>query len=97
MKTEHSLLILASTVLMACASPEQRAVGQMDTNTVKAEDTAGTDTVTNVNGRSGVIYETGIDSSIHTGAWSLAFSHPRTSLSTLATFSRPASTGFNKK
>jgi len=53
MKTKHSLLILVSTVLMACASPEQRAVGQTDTNTVNAEDTAGTDTVTNVNGRSG--------------------------------------------
>ena len=46
-------LSLAATCFLACASPEQRATGQTDTTTIGAADTAGTDTVTNVDGRSG--------------------------------------------
>jgi hypothetical protein len=54
MKSNHLFFVtLAATCLLACASPEQRATEQMDTTTVDAADTAGTDTVTNVNGRSG--------------------------------------------
>ncbi|RZM20229.1 MAG: hypothetical protein EOO88_36790 [Pedobacter sp.] len=54
MKNTHLFFVsLAATCLLACASPEQRATDQIDTTTVDAADTAGTDTVTNVNGRSG--------------------------------------------
>jgi len=51
--TKLLFLSLATSCFFACASPEQRATDQMDTTTVDAADTAGTDTVTNVNGRSG--------------------------------------------
>lgn len=49
------ILMTATVVscLMACASPEERSTGQIDTNTVEAADTTGKDTITNVNGRSG--------------------------------------------
>lgn len=53
MKTKHFFLLLAPIALMACASPEQRATDQIDTNTNQHADTSGTDTITNVNGRSG--------------------------------------------
>lgn len=53
MKTKQFFLLLAATVFMACASPEQRANEQTDTNTIQHDDTTGTDTVTNVDGRSG--------------------------------------------
>lgn len=51
----NKLLLIAfiATCFAACASPEQRATGETDTNTVNSADTAGTDTITNVNGRSG--------------------------------------------
>jgi len=49
------ILMIGAVVmgLMACASPEERATEQIDTNTVDPADTAGKDTITNVNGRSG--------------------------------------------
>jgi hypothetical protein len=53
MKIKISMIVLAVIGLMACASPEQRATEEIDTNTVNSADTTGTDTVTNVNGRSG--------------------------------------------
>lgn len=53
MKTKHLFFFLVPIAFMACASPEQRAGEQIDTNTVQHTDTTGTDTVTNVNGRSG--------------------------------------------
>ena len=53
MKTKHFFFLFAVTALMACASPEERSTEQIDTNTIKNKDTAGTDTITNVNGRSG--------------------------------------------
>lgn len=54
MKTTHIILItLMATCLFACASPEERSTNTMDTTTVASSDTAGVDTVTNVNGRSG--------------------------------------------
>ena len=54
MKTTNVFFLsLAATCFLACASPEQRATGQTDTTTVDAGDSPGTDTVTNVNGRSG--------------------------------------------
>jgi len=54
MKTKDLIFtFLLAIGFFGCASPEQRATEQMDTTTVEASDTAGTDTVTNVNGRSG--------------------------------------------
>jgi hypothetical protein len=54
MKTRHFLITaLMTACLFGCASPEERANKQIDTNTTTAQDTTGTDTLTNVNGRSG--------------------------------------------
>lgn len=53
MKAKKLLLLVIPIAFMACASPEQRASKQIDTNTNKYSDTTGTDTITNVNGRSG--------------------------------------------
>jgi len=53
MKTKHLILLLFTAVFASCASPEQRASKETDTNTIKYKDTTGTDTVTNVDGRSG--------------------------------------------
>jgi outer membrane biogenesis lipoprotein LolB len=53
MKTKHLLIIFAIAGLTGCASPEERSTEQTDTNTIMAEDNAGTDTITNVDGRSG--------------------------------------------
>jgi hypothetical protein len=53
MKLKTIITILGLTSLMACASPEQRANEQIDTTTITPSDTAGKDTTTNVNGRSG--------------------------------------------
>ncbi|AOM78874.1 hypothetical protein [Pedobacter steynii] len=53
MKLKHTLFLLATSSLIACASPEERSTQQTDTNTVKNKDTVGSDTITNVSGRSG--------------------------------------------
>jgi hypothetical protein len=53
MSTKYFLLLFAATALTSCTSPEQRASEQTDTNTIKYKDSTGTDTVTNVDGRSG--------------------------------------------
>lgn len=47
------MIVLTTVGMLGCASPEDRSNKKTDTNTVMAEDTAGTDTITNVNGRSG--------------------------------------------
>ena len=53
MKAKTLIITLGTTLFMACASPEQRSNDQMDTTTITGSDTAGTDTITNVSGRSG--------------------------------------------
>jgi hypothetical protein len=54
MKTSNLMIFcLAATSFLACASPEERATDQIDTTTIDHSDTGSTDTVTNVNGRSG--------------------------------------------
>lgn len=53
MNVKYILLLLAATAFTACTSPEQRANEQIDTNTIKYKKGTDTDTVTNVNGRSG--------------------------------------------
>lgn len=46
-------LSLITICFVACASPEQRATEETDTTTIQYKDTTGTDTVTNIDGRSG--------------------------------------------
>jgi hypothetical protein len=53
MKVKTLIIALGTILFMACASPEQRSEDQMDTTTITGSDTVGTDTTTNVNGRSG--------------------------------------------
>ncbi len=53
MKANTLIIALGTTLFMACASPEQRSEEQMDTTTITGSDTVGTDTTTNVSGRSG--------------------------------------------
>ena len=44
---------LITICFIACASPEQRSNDETDTTTIQYKDTTATDTVTNVDGRSG--------------------------------------------
>lgn len=53
MKAKILVLTLGTTLFMACASPEQRSEEEIDTTTITGSDTVGTDTTTNVSGRSG--------------------------------------------
>lgn len=53
MKAKSLCIALGISMPMACASPEQRSEDQIDTTTISGSDTAGTDTITNVSGRSG--------------------------------------------
>lgn len=53
MKAKTLFIALGTTLILACAPPEQRSEEQIDTTTMTGKDTVGTDTITNVSGRSG--------------------------------------------
>jgi len=53
MKTRNYILLLLITAFAACASPEQRASKNTDTNSVTSPDSSSSDSLSNVDGHSG--------------------------------------------
>lgn len=53
MKTKLMIITCFSAILTACASPEERAQSEIDTNSAVINDTTSTDTVTTTGSMSG--------------------------------------------